>query len=681
MTFTNNTDTSRLVQLYHAQLYRLALLMSGDARAAAQAVERSYSSISQTNEAEAALIRGLWSSRVRQSSRWRVGQEEASRAAIDLASAQAIADTVMKRDRASRLIIGLSYVRGMSPHEITTLFDNTNLPNPEAVLAQFRRDVAHALDVLPPDADPATIRVLDQWLDGQLDSAEALEARRAVLEEAEAREVRDGLLRVRELLPRAVPALFSATPPTDLTDRLFEIAASGPKRPTVHLTRARLALTLGVLALVLAIIFVPGWLPRGGQSRAPAPQTAVEIIDSAIRRFERPPLQSGVLHERYQIDAGDEPAYVIERWYDYAAPHRLAVEVRVEGREGPPLTAISSDGRGLIQYRYAEDSGRSGQPAIDVRVSAAEAEAMLPLLRGMFAPTMFSWPMDGRVDIGPLYLGQARAANAAFLGQTQFLGRDAYLLSYQTDVLPTASRQAPEQERQRQQVLLTIDAQTYALLEVSTLPAGAAEGMANQLLQMQQIEISADIPAERLQLPADADVVQRNGTLSVNIPAIPTDEFLTLEDARQQAARPLLVPQQLPDKTMRGLAVLNSQRDGSQSPILLYEGEFQTAVLLPRGAFGDTSDAQGEEQAAGAFRYRIVQSPLGEQRSRFSIAAEIYRPEAPDERLIALLVDAYATDDEREAKLRQMIESLTPVTPENVSALQERFHPLPAAGG
>ena len=88
------------------------------------------------------------------------------------------------------------------------------------------------------------------------------------------------------------------------------------------------------------------------------------------------------------------------------------------------------------------------------------------------------------------------------LGTTTLLGRQAFLLTYRTEQPPTLSWHDAAQPAQ---VVLTIDAQTYALLDVSLIAEGAAESSARHPLQAQQLEVLADVPDEQFSLPTSAD--------------------------------------------------------------------------------------------------------------------------------------------------------------------------------
>ena len=63
------------------------------------------------------------------------------------------------------------------------------------------------------------------------------------------------------------------------------------------------------------------------------------------------------------------------------------------------------------------------------------------------------------------------------------------------------------------------------------------------------------------------------------------------------------------------------------------------------------------------------------------LAAIVYRPDTPDERLTMILNDEYATSEEREATLQSLIASLTPVDAQSLPTLRRNFAASDAAAG
>jgi hypothetical protein len=609
--------------------------------------------------------------------RWRVGDGDLARSTLDHAQAAALLQALARLAPAQRLAIGLAYLGGDGPDEIAAQLGP--LPGdtaPVQLLARFRAATAHALGLVPHSADEQTLVQLDRWMDGLLSEEDSIALRRAVLEQLPMRDLRDGMIAVREILPRALPALFAVAPPRALTEQLLKIVQHHERTilPNLRARWAQGALALVVLALVAAIILLPSLTARSVGITATAPTLSpTELLDRAIHRFDRAPLHAGVLHEQYLLARNDGPGYLIERWYDYAAPNRLAISVKPAGNNGSPLMQISSDGRSLVQFRNFLE-GPGGDRSLDVHVAESEAAAVLPLLRGQPTVASFGRERGQPSDLGPLYLAQARAATASLLGTTSLLGRQAFLLTYRTAQPPTLSQRDTAQPAQ---VVLAIDAQTYALLDVALIAEGAAESSAHHPIQAQQLEVLADVPDEQFQLPSSADVSQHTGIASVRFPFIADDQIISLEDAARRAPRTLLAPRQLPDERMRGLAVAIDNRKDGQNVVLLYEGEFQNLILLPDALSSDTGGA-GQERSAGDFRYQLVRGPSFGS----GLAAIVYRPDTPNERLTMVLNDEYATSEEREATLQRLIASLTPVDTQSLPTLRRNFEaPDVAAGG
>jgi hypothetical protein len=677
---TNSTDASpdrgALVYRYHERLYRLALLTTGNADTAGASLQRAYRELPATSaDHEALLIRALLPNRPpRQRWRWNAGQGDLARSTLDRASADALLLALARLAPAERLAIGLAYLSGCAPGEIEAQIGQ--LPSgsaPADLLARFRAEAARALDRVPEEADTETLRQLDRWLDGRLPEADSIALRRAALEQPAMRDLRDGMIATRELLPRALPALFAVAPPHALTARLLKIAQGRQRTivPDLRARRAQGALALGVLLLTAAIILLPSLAARGGGAATGRAPDIDALIDSAIHRFDRPPLDAGVLHEQYLVADG-RAEYLIERWYDYAAPNRLAISVKREDRNGPPLMQVTSDGTSLVQFRNLY-GGPNGQRASDVQVSASEARAVLPLLRGQPTVASFGQERGAPGDLGPLYLAQARAAAASLLGTTTMLGRQAFLLTYRTEQPPALE---PSDTAQPAQVVLAIDSETYALLDVSLIAEGAAESSARHPIQARLLEVLEDVPDEQFRLPTSAEVGQHSGITSVRFPFIADDQVISLEDAARRAPRALLAPRQLPDERMRGLAVAVDNRRDGQDVILVYEGEFQNLLVLP-GSLSNDAPRRGQELSAGDFRYQLVRGrDFGS-----GLAAIVYRPDAPDEPLTMILNDEYATSEEREATLQRLIASLTPVDTQSLPALQRNFQAYDAAAG
>jgi len=680
---TNDTrpDRATLIYRHYERLYRLALLVAGNTAIAATLVQSAYrqlpAEIDSATDIEASLIRALLDQRLLRKSRWRIAQPDLRYTTLGRAQATALLRAFAALPPAARLAIGLRYINGSSPAEIEGLIGPALGERTVAeVLGRFHITAARAVNLVPGHADGATLTRLERLASDQLTDDETVLQRRDLLAEPALRDLRDGMIAVRELLPRALPTLFAAPPPPALVDQLLELIQNDrPARlPRVSMRRAQMLLAFVVLALAGAIIGGPSLLTGINTPTAARAPTVPELLDNAIHRFDRAPIQQGVLHEQYRVEREGRAAYLIERWYDYAAPNRLAISVSQENRGGPPYMEVGSDGRRLIQLRYSRNRG-FGEQSLDVQVSADEAQRLIPLLRGLPYTSTFGRPNAEPTDPGPMFLAQARAANTAYLGQTNMLGRDAFLLTYQTDRPPAYGSRAAEGQPVR--VLLTIDMQTYALLDVAVVVAGQAESTARHPVRGQQFEVLAEAPDTRFTLPSGPDVGKRSGMASVRFPFIDTNLLVSLDAAAVGMPNQLYAPLKLPDDHMRGLAVRENRSGSADDVMLIYEGEFQNVIVLP-GFEPNAARNLGDEQVAGAYRYRLIEG----SDVAGGLTAVVYRPDALAKPLGLILNDDFATPEERETTLRNIIASLTPINDQSLPLLRRNFQsPSAAAGG
>src|SRR6266508_2747740 len=94
--------------------------------------------------------------------------------------------------------------------------------------------------------------------------------------------------------------------PHALAERLLKPSDRRGRARWRGLTWAQGGLAFVVLALAAAIVLVPSLLARRPAPTLVRAPTAAELIDAAIHRFDRAPLQAGVLHEQYRVQVGGE---------------------------------------------------------------------------------------------------------------------------------------------------------------------------------------------------------------------------------------------------------------------------------------------------------------------------------------------------------------------------------------
>lgn len=670
------SDHRAAVYRYHEQVFRLALLVVGDIDAAAALVERAYrhGDVVAGDAIEAALLRALLvPSRSRRAWRWRASDQVAARAALSDAEANQFIALLAALLPSERLVIGLAVVQGMQEGEIDALLGDA-LPTPaEQVLRGFRLAVLRTLTRVDAAADPTLLIMLDRALEGTLDDERRVDVRRLLLKQPEARVLRDALGYVRNVIARAIPALIAVPVPPMLLQHLLTPAPPRARwfaRP--RLTRAHGMLVLIVVVVVGMIVVGTSLQPRRDTTTAARAMTAHDVIDAAIHRFDRAPLSEGIVHEQLRVGFR-RGTMVIERWYDYASPHRVRVAIRVEGNNQEPLMEISSIGQGLVQYRYNGYAFRSTPLMIDATVSEEEAQAVLSLVRNEPVETFFGRALIESANVGSLFLAQARASASTLLGETVVLGRRALLVTYHTAEPPIDGGQ-PRGVARSSQVVLTFDAQTASLLDVAVFADSEAESTAQHPFQTQSFEVVPYLTDDHFLLPESDNVVQQKGVLSAYMPASVGVQLISLQEALHLTSRKLLALDQVLDMGMRGRALAIQQNTDTRGVALLYEGEFRSILLYPSNQ--QDSSLLGELQQAGDMSYRILRTS---QQQSGELGAEVYRTNDPDERTMVLLIDAYATSAEREATLQRIIASMTPITEQSLPVLMPTFtQPLTA---
>jgi len=484
---------------YQDRVFRLAHLVAGDERRAARLVERAFRRLpAQADDPERVLAAALlpasglgWP--------WRPAPG-ASAGGLAPAELRALRGLLAAAAPAARLQLGARVLLGLDLGPAPAPAPAAPWPRRAPDGLGLRALLARDLGAPPADADYAELREHALLRDGALRPARAAELRAALLADGpageRARALRDAVVRADERAAAALAALFGGAAPPELTERLLRQA--GPRRGWLSVgadARLQLALCAAVVLLVAAAFLLPGRRPAAetpALAAAPALPPAV-LVERARDRFAAAP-ERGVLYERYLAEVGAE-TWRVERWYDYAPPHPLRVEVR--DATDRTLFALATDGRELVQGQFRGGRDEGQLRSREVAMTPAEIEALLPILRAQ--PDGLQ--RFGRREIPNLerfYLDQASSAPLADLGAATVAGRAARLVSFRsTAPLPPAGASPASA-----QVVLAIDAETYGLLEARVLPDGAdAVGVVRTPWRAEAHDVLAAAPAGTFRLP------------------------------------------------------------------------------------------------------------------------------------------------------------------------------------
>lgn len=629
--------------------YRLALLSKGSPEAAEMTVLSDYRALPRA-AGEDDLLRQLAPDH-RATAAWKLTPtaEQAQRAALGEGQLQAIVQVLRTFTPTERFLLGLRILRAMSPAAVAGFagpIDSAGL------FARFHIATGRALGLLPADADETLLAQIDGWLDGALSSDEALELRRTLLADAGTGALRDSMATSRDALARAVASIAgTGAPPALLTRLAQQQSPARPARPRVPVGPA-LALVGVVVLVALAVVIGPALFRRGQPTTAAASDPAA-LVEAAMRRFEQPRQTSGVLHERYRVETPGEEPLVIERWYDYTAPNRLAIDITRANQQTEPLFRFATDGATLAQYRGERVRAR------DVELTAVDAAQLAPLFRSQPSPNALGTAL---FDVGRVYLGAARTATLTDLGQSVYQGRAATVVGYMLD-----TPLLPRDQSTPEQVLLTIDNATASLLEVAIIPRTEGEATAYFPLRSELFEVVADVSSDRFRFARSGNTIAASALGSLSASWFRSRDILSVEEAARRPS--FFLPDYTPEPNMRGILGDMGRSTGATDAVgQIYEGEYSTLLILPGAILGDYNGDQAPLSEREGIQIRDVSELFGQP---FISGALVEMQDTT--RLLVVLTDTFAPASERQQKLNAVIDSLRPISPADVAAIEGWF--------
>jgi hypothetical protein len=336
--------------------------------------------------------------------------------------------------------------------------------------------------------------------------------------------------------------------------------------------------------------------------------------------------------------------FYLERWYDYGSPPRL----RLTLKHGDDLVyAVASNGQGQIQVElsprppqsiYEDPPPRSTStfsPAVEARLLPLlrQPYTTLELMNPMFDPALGSYILPTPLDLFKLIKDNQDALLP--LGSTMALDRPAWLLS-----LPYAERE----------YLLSIDQETYALLDLQLLPEQSG-GEPLHLWRATALEVLESVEDDRFTLGGASwgEQVDLPPTLAVLNPRF-SPQVEQSED----------FPVVLPDT----IILSDSMRLLMPTPdslVSLIRDEF-TVINISQLNDESVVYAGGEIdwQQAGKLRYYIIEQRVSgsEYQPTYAIV-DLEGLLGPDRSsMVILLSQPFSAPDDHRILLRRLISSL-----------------------
>ncbi len=445
-----------------------------------------------------------------------------------------------------------------------------------------------------------------------------------------------GLRLTEQVLRNALDAFFRAPPPANLASRVarrrrdLRLVFNLPWQP--------------LLIAVAALVFYVGVVRKPAATAAPLPPpvSATDLIDRALNRFSVTPPHDGVLHERVWLNDGGAH-FLIERWYDYGPRERTRITVRRAESESP-LLDLGFDGIGRVAYEV--DTGMD--PRRDALIRRDDLQQLAPLFRQLPAVGSFGDRIVPQRYLDINLLAAARRGNPTLLGTSRWRGRPAYTLMSTTN----------DGER----MSLTVDQATLSLLEARLTPAVSGTVSPRRVWQAELVEVLPPkaIGRTTFELTAREEIMPLIDPRQ--FAALPTD-YSDLETAAE--VTPLPLPEVLPEDLVQ--AYLRHSNYSRSAIVQLYEGRWSTlAIAAPRRVEPWRYPRLDQSFAKG--RFADVPHGLPE-----TTIIEFVLNDQPGLRMRLYLWHALATDEERTALSRTLLESLTLVDRDNIERFRDRF--------
>lgn len=402
------------------------------------------------------------------------------------------------------------------------------------------------------------------------------------------------------------------------------------------------ALVAAVALVILIRILIPSPSTISETARAAAPPNATELLDQALNRFASQPGRSGVLHERVRVGQ-DKNAVVVERWYDYRA-EQLRITVR-RPEQTPPVFDLATDGETWIAYEFNNGSGRP----LNVLVRNREIARLMPLLRQLPFVGSFSETPVNQEYMDLTLLSQARQSKSVLLGTTTKRDREAYVLS---SVRPGFSR-----------TVLTIDRETLSLLEARVAPDIAGNSQTERVWEAEVVEV---LPRSAIQ-PNTFQLTPRTTVVTQVDPrqlVLYGGTNLDIETAVRFGVLP--VPEFTPGEPL--IAHLRGTSGINAATLQMYESEWSTvAIVTPRISFRAVPWQELDRTFAhGSYTLQTLDLPQ-------ATMAWFVLEDTPYQAMQLYLWHALANETEREAMIKQILDSLVLVDSSNADTYRERF--------
>jgi hypothetical protein len=648
MKLSLNTLSPLLIQ----RIYRLALTATGNHTVASATTIQLFRNpdFPSHDQETAALIRLFEQLKQMDKDPWKVRKP----AQPDKQASRALDAQLKVLGRAgpqARCMLALFSLWGMPAAEIGQLLGQS-----VEALHKLRIDLALARGLIATENEGPELERLARFIANDLSEAEQIAQRAELLNSAHARGLRNGLVVNDEQLGPLLASLFSTTTPDDLIAKINHQEQAPPRR---RLAKKSLLFNLSVIAIVASMIGLLLIWPqtqseaKSGRSVSSEPARDLEdLIEAALRRFEEPTLDQGLLHERYTITI-DEQSWQLERWYDFGQRQRFAMSVH-GGQRNESFYSVKGDGiNGLEISSYQGRVGVELSPELLAQIS--------PILMQQPNPDITQFSQTPALE--QFFLKQALENQAYSLGTSRFLSRPVTIIAYPSRYFLPDRVVHPDWDYDHAQILLTLDNQTFSLLQAQVLLDGQAGSTIITPWRAEHFSFDDQADPELFAITGE-----RNDELLS--PRIPFNDYsqlpksFSLRNVLELSEQPIYLPRTLIEQSLWARMLYQEEAEGALFSLLIEDGQ-RLSVLTTLPQAWSQPKPDDEIKQIGSFSYTTT--------VREAVTQVSLLDQSTGQHFGLVLIDYLTPRSDMESKVEALIRSLEPLTLENIDYFQTKF--------
>jgi hypothetical protein len=379
------------------------------------------------------------------------------------------------------------------------------------------------------------------------------------------------------------------------------------------------------------------------------------MVRAALNRFETPALQEGLLHENYRITAKRQ-SWLLERWTDFSQPERFALFIRRENEQRNPFYSVRSDG--VDRLEMIDNQEIIKEQRFVSELPSDLLKRIQPILLQQPYPGISGFQEPPHVE--RLFLNLALENELSLLGEGQFLGRAVSTIGYTHNKRFTTFFSYTSAEFERAEVVLTIDKQSYSLLQVELTLTGQT-GSETLIPWRTELFSFDDQPDPELFAIRDEPSQELFSPRMAFDQELWSYEQVSLSELLEKTDIPIYLPPALAEEVLWGRAVYARGPVGELIMIVFESANREiTYVALPE-SFVQQQPAESYKQS-NTFSYAIDGSWASREMDLIdNTTGQHFR---------ITIAEPFANEAERDRELEAWLNSFELLTPDTIDRFQ-----------